>query len=138
MRLSLARSAVVAAPGDPGAPTGAATATATSTTATSAPATATSTPAGGSGLVPAVTPNMNSTGMAGFTDLSNTFAGWTLLSCLAGFILSGLVFVLGPAFGIRHGRQYGAIGMMAALGIAAAVGMAAGLVNLAYTMFSGT
>ena len=110
-------------------------------TATSAPATATSapaTPAGGSGLVPAVTPNMNSTGMAGFTDLINTIAGWTLLSCLAGFILSGLVFVLGPAFGIRHGRQYGAIGMMAALGIAAAVGMAAGLVNLAYTMFSGT
>jgi hypothetical protein len=154
MRPSLARSAVVVAPGDPGEPTGAATATATSATATapsatatapsatatatSAPPTSAPAPAGGSGLVPAVTPNMNSTGMAGFTDLSNTFAGWTLLSCLAGFILSGLVFVLGPAFGIRHGRQYGAIGMMAALGIAAAVGMAAGLVNLAYTMFSGT
>lgn len=140
MSLSLTRSAVVVAPGDPGEPTGgggtatSAPATATSATATSAPAT----PAGGSGLVPAVTPNMNSTGMAGFTDLINTIAGWTLLSCLAGFILSGLVFVLGPAFGIRHGRQYGAIGMMAALGIAAAVGMAAGLVNLAYTMFSGS
>ena len=131
MSLSFSRSAVVAAPGDPGDPTGAAT-------ATSAPATATSSDAaGGSGLVPAVKPNMNSTGMAGFTDLINTIAGWTLLSCLAGFILSGLVFVLGPAFGLRHGRQYGAIGMMAALGIAAAVGMAAGLVNLAYTMFSG-
>ena len=130
MSPSFSRSAVVAAPGDPGGPTGAAT-------ATSAPATATSAPAGGSGLVPAVQPNMNSTGMAGFTDLINTIAGWTLLSCLAGFILSGLVFVLGPAFGLRHGRQYGAIGMMAALGIAAAVGMAAGLVNLAYTMFSG-
>jgi hypothetical protein len=123
MNPSFSRSAVVAAPGDPGGPTGAATAT--------------SAPAGGSGLVPAVKPNMNSTGMAGFTDLINTIAGWTLLSCLAGFILSGLVFVLGPAFGLRHGRQYGAIGMMAALGIAAAVGMAAGLVNLAYTMFSG-
>jgi hypothetical protein len=133
MSLSLTRSAVVVAPGDPGEPTGGG-GTATPATATSAPAT----PAGGSGLVPAVTPNMNSTGMAGFTDLINTIAGWTLLSCLAGFILSGLVFVLGPAFGIRHGRQYGAIGMMAALGIAAAVGMAAGLVNLAYTMFSGT
>ena len=130
MSPSFSRSVVVAAPGDPGDPTGAAT-------ATSAPATATSAPAGGSGLVPAVKPNMNSTGMAGFTDLINTIAGWTLLSCLAGFILSGLVFVLGPAFGLRHGRQYGAIGMMAALGIAAAVGMATGLVNLAYTMFSG-
>jgi len=137
MSLSLTRSAVVVAPVDPGEPTGGGTAT--SAPATSAPATsAPATPAGGSGLVPAVTPNMNSTGMAGFTDLINTIAGWTLLSCLAGFILSGLVFVLGPALGIRHGRQYGAIGMMAALGIAAAVGMAAGLVNLAYTMFSGT
>ena len=134
MRLSFSRSAVLVAPGDPGDPIGAATATSAPTTATSAPA---SSPAGGSGLVPAVKPNMNSTGMAGFTDLINTIAGWTLLSCLAGFILSGLVFVLGPAFGLRHGRQYGAIGMMAALGIAAAVGMAAGLVNLAYTMFSG-
>ena len=133
MSLSFSRSAVLVAPGDPGDPTGAATATSAPATATSAPAA----PAGGSGLVPAVKPNMNSTGMAGFTDLINTIAGWTLLSCLAGFILSGLVFVLGPAFGLRHGRQYGAIGMMAALGIAAAVGMAAGLVNLAYTMFSG-
>ena len=53
MRLSSYRSAVMVAPGDPGGPTGQATATSAPTTATSAPAT----PAGGGGLVPAVTPN---------------------------------------------------------------------------------
>ena len=132
MSHSLSRPAVLMAPGDPGEPTGGAT-------ATSAPATATPAAPAGGGLVPPVKPNMNSTGMAGFTDLTNTIAGWTLLGCVAGFILSGLVFVVGPSFaGLRHARQFGAIGMMASLGIAAAVGMAAGLVNLFYTMFSGS
>ena len=126
--VSLGFAAPRRAPGDPGEPTD----------ASPAPGTATSAPPAGDGLVPAVRPNMNSTGMAGFTDMTNTIAGWTLLSCLAGFMLSGLVFVIGPALGIRHGRQYGAIGMLAALGIAALVGMAAGLVNLLYSMFSGT
>jgi hypothetical protein len=133
MRVISSRPAVlVMAPGDPGDPAGA-------TTAASAPAAPSSAaPAGGSGLVPAVRPNMNSTGMAGFTDLTNTIAGWTLLGCLAGFLLSALVFVLGPAVGLRHARQYGAIGMIAAVGIAALVGLAAGMINLVYTMFSGT
>ena len=93
---------------------------------------------GGGGLVPAIKPNMNSTGMTGFTDLTNTIAGWTLLGSLSAFVLSALVFVLGPAFGVRHGRQYGAIGMLGALGAAALVAVAAGLVNLAYTTFSGS
>lgn len=128
--MNVLMSAAALAPGDP-------TAATTSTSAAPAATGSSAPPAGGDGLIPAVKPDMNSTGMAGFTNLINTIAGWTLLSCLAGFILSGLVFVLGPAFGIRHGRQYGAIGMMAALGIAASVGMATGLVNLAYTMFSG-
>lgn len=117
---------VLRAPGDPGEPT-------VDSTAPAAPA-----PAGGSGLVPSVNPKMDSTGMAGFTDLTNTIGGWTLLGCLAGFLLSGLVFVAGPAVGLRHARQYGAIGMISALGIAAVVGMAAGMLNLAYSMFSGT
>ncbi|MEP6562423.1 MAG: hypothetical protein ABJD68_15260 [Nakamurella sp.] len=134
--MNVLMSAESLAPGDPGDPSTAATSTPTSAPAAAATGSS-APPAGGDGLIPAVKPDMNSTGMAGFTNLINTIAGWTLLSCLAGFILSGLVFVLGPAFGIRHGRQYGAIGMMAALGIAASVGMATGLVNLAYTMFSG-
>ena len=133
MTFGSSRSAAVTAPGDPGDPTGAATATSTATAAPSSPA-----PAGGGGLVPAVKPNMNSTGIAGFTDLTNTIAGWTLLGCLAGFMLSGFVFVVGPALGLRHARQYGAIGMIASVGIAAIVGLASGLINLAYTMFSGT
>lgn len=126
---------LLAAPGDPGEPGGTGQATAPPTP----PVTASSPAGDGTGLVPPVHPNMNSTGMAGFTDLINTIAGWTLLGCVAGFIMSGLVFVVGPSFaGLRHARQFGAIGMMASLGIAAAVGMAAGLVNLFYTMFSGT
>jgi hypothetical protein len=103
---------------------------ATSSAATPAPAPA--------GLVPAVQPNMNSTGMAGFTDLTNTIAGWTLLGCLAGFLISVFVFVLGPALGLRHARQYGAIGMIGALGAAALVALAAGVINLAYSMFGGS
>ena len=94
-------------------------------------------PSGGSGLVPAVVPDMTSAGMAGFTDLTNTVAGWTLLGCLVGFVVSVFVFVLGPALGLRHARQYGAIGMIGAVGGAALVAMAAGVINLAYTMFSG-
>ena len=124
----------VLAPGDP-TPTGAA-GTAPSPTPTPSPSAAS--PAGGSGLVPAIKPNMNSTGMAGFTDLTNTIAGWALLGALAAFVLSALVFVIGPALGLRHGRQYGAIGMVGALGAAALVAVAAGLVNLAYSMFGGT
>ena len=96
-------------------------------------------PGGGSGggLLPAVVPDMTSAGMAGFTDLTNTVAGWTLLGCLAGFLISVFVFVLGPALGLRHARQYGAIGMIGAVGAAALVAMAAGVINLSYTMFSG-
>ena len=92
---------------------------------------------GGSGLVPAVVPKMSSAGMAGFTDLTNTIAGWTLLGCLAGFLISAFVFVLGPALGLRHARQYGAIGMIGAAGTAALVALAAGIINLSYSMFSG-
>ena len=130
---SSSRLFLLAAPGDPAA-TGEATAS-TAPTTSSAPA---STPVGGgTGLVPAVKPNMNSTGMAGFTDLTNTIAGWALLGSLAAFLLSALVFVIGPAVGLRRGRQYGAIGMVGALGAAALVAVAAGLVNLAYSMFGG-
>ena len=130
--LSSTRFAVLAAPGDPA--TGEATAS-TAPTTSSAPA---STPVGdGTGLVPPVKPNMNSTGMAGFTDLTNTIAGWALLGSLAAFLLSALVFVIGPAVGLQRGRQYGAIGMVGALGAAALVAVAAGLVNLAYSMFGG-
>ena len=129
------RFGVLAAPGDPAAPAGTGEATATAApTSSSAPA---APPVGGTGLVPAVKPNMNSTGMAGFTDLTNTIAGWALLGSLAAFLLSALVFVIGPALGIRHGRQYGAIGMVGALGAAALVAVAAGLVNLAYSTFGG-
>lgn len=117
-----------AAPGDPGEPTGTGEATASP---------GPSPGAGGTGLIPAVKPNMNSTGMAGFTDLTNTIAGWTLLGALAGFLMSALVFVLGPAVGLRHARQYGAIGMISAVGVAVLVAVAAGLINLAYTMFGG-
>ena len=130
------RFGVLAAPGDPAAPAGTGEATATAApTSSSAPA---APPVGGgTGLVPAVKPNMNSTGMAGFTDLTNTIAGWALLGSLAAFLLSALVFVIGPALGIRHGRQYGAIGMVGALGAAALVAVAAGLVNLTYSTFGG-
>lgn len=131
--------AALAAPGDPtDAEEADPSAAATSPAATS-PATtpAAATPGSGSGLVPAVKPNMNSTGMAGFTDLTNTLAGWTLLGCLAGFLVSALVFVLGPALGIQHGRRYGTMGMISALGVAVLVALAAGLINLAYTMFGG-
>lgn len=93
---------------------------------------------GGSGLVPAVVPNMSSAGMAGFTELTNTIAGWTLLSCLAGFLISIFVFVFGPAMGLRHARQYGAIGMISAAGAAALVALGAGIINLSYNMFSGS
>ena len=99
--------------------------------------TPTPSPGEGTGVVPAVQPDMNSTGMAGFTDLTNTVAGWTLLGCLAGFLVSVFVFVLGPALGLRHARQYGAIGMIGALGAAALVALAAGVINLAYSMFGG-
>jgi hypothetical protein len=133
--MSSSVSVVLAAPGDPGEPTDGATATATATASpTASPAVS---PGGGSGLVPAVKPNMNSTGMSGFTDLTNTIAGWVLLGCLAGFLVSALVFVLGPAVGLQHGRRYGTMGIISALGVAVLVALAAGLINLAYTMFGG-
>lgn len=134
MNAGFFRSAVMVAPGDPGDPTGTGTAT-SAPAATTSPAAA---PAGGSGLVPPVKPDMNSTGMAGFTALTNTIAGWTLLGCVAAFLLSGFVFVFGPALGFSRARQFGGLGMIGALGIAALVGLAAGLVNLFYTMFGGT
>src|SRR5664279_3567400 len=91
---SSSRLFLLAAPGDPAA-TGEATAS-TAPTTSSAPA---STPVGdGTGLVPPVKPNMNSTGMAGFTDLTNTIAGWAPLGSLAAFLLSALVFVIGRPF----------------------------------------
>jgi hypothetical protein len=149
------RSAAMVAPGDPGDPTGAGTATSAAppsvagsfAPAASVPASPVPTtpvtptspaPAGGSGLVPAVKPDMNSTGMAGFTALTNTIAGWTLLACVAAFLLSGFVFVFGPALGFSRARQFGGLGMIGALGVAALVGLAAGLVNLFYTTFGGT
>src|SRR5664279_569797 len=100
---SSSRLFLLAAPGDPGAPTSTGEATAsTAPTTSSAPA---STPVrGGTGLVPAVKPNMNSTGMAGFTDLTNTIAGWALLGALAAFLVSALVFVIRRAVGLRPGR----------------------------------
>ena len=132
------RSALLA-PGDPGPPTGAATTPsepAPSAPSSVAPTSTGPAPAGGSGLVPAVKPDMNSTGMAAFTDLTNTVAGWTLLGCLLGFLISGFVFVIGPAIGFSRARQFAGLGMIGALAIAAVVGLAAGLVNLFYTMFS--
>ena len=39
--------------------------------------------------------------MAGFTDLTNTIAGWALLGSLAASLSSALVFVIGPAVGLR-------------------------------------
>ena len=129
---SSSRLFLLAAPGDP-----AATGEATASTAPTSSAPASTPVGGGTGLVPPVKPNMNSTGMAGFTDLTNTIAGWALLGSLAAFLLSALVFVIGPAVGLQRGRQYGAIGMVGALGAAALVAVAAGLVNLAYSMFGG-
>lgn len=134
--MSSSVSVVLAAPGDP-EPSGEATAS-SAATASLSPTASPASPGGGSGLVPAVKPNMNSTGMSGFTDLTNTIAGWVLLGCLAGFLVSALVFVLGPAVGIQHGRRYGTMGIISALGVAVLVALAAGLINLAYTMFGGT
>ena len=92
--------------------------------------------AGGSGLLPAVVPDMSSAGMAGFTAVTNMIAGWTLAICLFGFVLSALVFVGGPALGLRQARQYAAVGMIGAVGVAALVALSAGLINLSYNTFS--
>jgi hypothetical protein len=128
-------------PSDPGDPVNTSTAPPPTSGAPSSGAPSSGAPSdgggGGGGLVPAVQPNMNSTGMSGFTELTNTIAGWTLLGCLAGFLISVFVFVLGPALGLRQARQYGAIGMIGALGAAALVAVAAAVINLAYSMFSG-
>lgn len=78
---------------------------------------------------------VGSTGMKGFTDLTNTLAGWTLLVALFGAVIGLIVMAIGPALGIQSARRYGTLILLTALAAAIGLGVIAGLINGVYALF---
>lgn len=91
----------------------------------------------GDGNLPPIKPDLNSTGMAAFTSLTNTIAGWALLTALFAAIVGLIIMALGPAMGIQSGRRYGTLILLGSIAVAVGLGVIAGIINLVYKMFGG-
>jgi hypothetical protein len=71
-------------------------------------------------------------GAAGLQSAINVVAVYTLLSCLAGFLLGGAVWAIGGRVGNEHTAVGGKIGMAVCVGVAFLVGAAAAILQFAY------
>lgn len=89
------------------------------------------------GDVPPIDPDLTSTGMAGFTKLTNTIAGWALLFALFAAVVGLIIMAIGPAMGIQSGRRYGTLILLGSIAVAVGLGLIAGVINLIYKMFGG-
>lgn len=71
-------------------------------------------------------------GAAGIQSAINVVAVYTLLSCLAGFLLGGAVWAIGGRVGNEHTAVGGKIGMAVCVGVAFLTGAAAAILQFAY------
>ncbi len=71
-------------------------------------------------------------GAAGIQSAVNVIAVYTLLACLAGFLLGGAVWAVGGRIGNDHTATSGKIGMAIAVGVAFLTGAAAAILQFAY------
>ncbi len=71
-------------------------------------------------------------GAGGIQGAINVIAVYTLLACLAGFLLGGAVWAIGGRIGNDHTAVGGKIGMAISVGVAFLVGAAAAILQFAY------
>jgi len=71
-------------------------------------------------------------GASGIQSAINVIAVYTLLACLAGFLLGGAVWAIGGRVGNDHTAVGGKIGMSVCVGVAFLVGGAAAILQFAY------
>jgi hypothetical protein len=71
-------------------------------------------------------------GAKGIQSAIDVIAVYTLLACLAGFLLGGAVWAIGGRIGNEHTSVGGKIGMATCVGIAFLVGAAAAILQFAY------
>ena len=74
----------------------------------------------------------NAPGGQAIADLVNVIGFYTIVACLIGFLLSGLILAIGPRVGFDRASSVGKVGIIASLGVAFLVGMAAPLINYFY------
>jgi hypothetical protein len=86
-----------------------------------------------SGFTFKVTPEpAHAPGASGIQSAINVIAVYTLLACLAGFLLGGAVWAIGGRIGNDYTAVGGKIGMAVAVGVAFLVGAAAAILQFAY------
>lgn len=71
-------------------------------------------------------------GASGIQGAINVIAVYTLLACLAGFLMGGAVWAIGGRIGNDHTAVGGKIGMAVCVGVAFLVGGAAAILQFAY------
>jgi hypothetical protein len=74
----------------------------------------------------------NAPGGQAIADLVNAIGFYTIMACLVGFLLSGLILAIGPRLGFGQASTIGKVGIIATLGVAFLVGIAATLINFSY------
>jgi len=80
-----------------------------------------------------VTPDpTHAPGAAGIQSAIDVIAVYTLLACLAGFLLGGAVWAIGGRVGNDYTAVGGKIGMAVCVGVAFLVGAAAAILQFAY------
>jgi len=87
----------------------------------------------GSGFTFKVSPEPGrAPGAAGIQSAINVIAVYTLLACLAGFLLGGAVWAIGGRVGNDATAVGGKIGMAICVGVAFLVGAASAILQFAY------
>jgi hypothetical protein len=71
-------------------------------------------------------------GAKGIQSAINVIAVYTLLACLAGFLLGGAIWAIGGRIGNEHTSVGGKTGMVISVGVAFLVGGAAAILQFAY------
>jgi hypothetical protein len=80
-----------------------------------------------------VTPDpTHAPGASGIQNAIDVIAVYTLLACLAGFLMGGAVWAIGGRIGNDHTAVGGKIGMAVCVGVAFLVGAAAAILQFAY------
>lgn len=74
----------------------------------------------------------NAPGSQAITDLINTIGFYSIIACLVGLLLSGLILAIGPRLGFTQASTIGKVGIFASLGVAFLVGISATLINFFY------
>jgi len=80
-----------------------------------------------------VTPDpAHAPGASGIQSAINVIAVYTLLACLAGFLMGGAVWAIGGRIGNDHTAVGGKIGMAVCVGVAFLTGASAAILQFAY------